>query len=61
MPIKSARAKIRAEVSAQFDLRNRADILNWLQAEDLAQQQECILRRSLSKRAARAPLSTTAL
>ncbi|MFO1368745.1 MAG: DNA repair protein RecN [Marinagarivorans sp.] len=39
----------KAEVSAQFDLRNRADILNWLEAEDLAQQQECILRRSLSK------------
>ncbi len=39
----------KAEVSAQFDLASRPDILSWLEAEDLAQQAECILRRSLSR------------
>ncbi|HEY6529941.1 MAG TPA: DNA repair protein RecN [Cellvibrionaceae bacterium] len=39
----------KAEVSAQFDLTGRPDILSWLEAEDLAQQNECILRRSLSR------------
>lgn len=39
----------KAEVSAQFDLAQRTDILSWLEAEDLAQQGECILRRSLSR------------
>ncbi|MEY4590516.1 MAG: repair protein RecN [Pseudomonadota bacterium] len=40
----------KAEVSAQFCLTHRPDILSWLESEDLsAPQNECILRRSLSR------------
>lgn len=48
-PDKIRQGQDKAEVSAQFDLSRRADILSWLEGEDLAQQGECILRRSLSR------------
>lgn len=39
----------KADVCAHFNLSQRPELLQWLEEQDLAQNQDCLLRRSLSR------------